>query len=537
MAILLEKFDSVTAPAIPATVTVDSGLVTTAASISGMSAPNQLVLTGATGHHACETVVSDGVGGNVTAIAKFRQVYGSQVISIVYARATASMLGGTASGTTYGAMILSGVGLRLYKWVAGSATQIDTTVGDASTFATGISYRLVLRASGSILLVWCQRLSDSKFLSGAGSWGSAEALAIGTTDTSISAASGKAGVDLYLADAGDTAYADDLSLSVNQNVFGDSIAFGYGATVGWPVLLGVSRNQYWYNASVSGDQAADAAIKAYGIRPDASLVMVGTNDQRTGGYGSNATKRGQWVKIMYALLMWCALPTKKYAQNADASTGSWSNTSVYGGTVGKNISSSGATLTFNSISGDVIYVGYTIQDGQTGTFKVKVDGSDVATGETAGNGITTINGAAYSPALLRISGMGAGSHTVVFETTNAGLCYCDFVAGIGNQTALNTVKVANIISPNSTGFASFGVDEANVGAFNSDLSGIVYVLKGDGIPIAMVDLHALTISYQADGLHPDDTGQAQIASAFSAAIDPIVRRVFALQGVTRAGSY
>ena len=94
----------------------------------------------------------------------------------------------TSANTGYFAIGFAGE-IRLYKYVAGSLTQIGS--GDLLTAAAD-TYTLTLDMAGTTIAVRIQRSSDSQWLASGNTWQSEQVNCISETDSSISAA-GKAG--------------------------------------------------------------------------------------------------------------------------------------------------------------------------------------------------------------------------------------------------------------------------------------------------------------------------------------------------------
>lgn len=96
-----------------------------------------------------------------------------------------------ATNTGYFFIFFKVVGeLRLYKYVAGTLTQIGTGV----TFApvNGATYRFTIDPVGTAIAGRLQRLSDSNWINSAGAFGASQVNCASVTDSSITAA-GKAG--------------------------------------------------------------------------------------------------------------------------------------------------------------------------------------------------------------------------------------------------------------------------------------------------------------------------------------------------------
>jgi hypothetical protein len=129
----------------------------------------------------------------------------------------------TSAETGYFAILFSNE-IRLYKYVAGSLTQVGT--GDALTPAAG-TFTVTLAMSGTTIAVRVQRASDSNWLASGDTWQVGQADCISETDASIAAA-GKAGfwangdvtvgvMDSFSADAAAAASFNATPVTIPKN--------------------------------------------------------------------------------------------------------------------------------------------------------------------------------------------------------------------------------------------------------------------------------------------------------------------------------
>jgi len=207
-----ENWDGVTAPAIPFGWSVSTPIVTTASpggGIGPISSPNVLACPSqlsATNWAAVWGTV-DGAGGNVLVQASFNAAsVPSQQGWGVFARASASTLG---PGTDYYWALLSTYQQKLYLYSApaGILSSIGTVY--PIVFSSGEWYTVSLTCNVSTISVTVTRAADGYYLTGSGSWQSAQTTAISATNGAITG-SGYAG--LTLQSEGADSYSDDWYL-------------------------------------------------------------------------------------------------------------------------------------------------------------------------------------------------------------------------------------------------------------------------------------------------------------------------------------
>jgi hypothetical protein len=177
---------------------------------------------------------------------------------------------------------------------------------------------------------------------------------------------------------------------------------------------------------------------------------------------------------------------------------------------------SGSTCS-TTFAGDVLAVGYIIQDGQNGQFTVTVDGNYKQTVTVSnGSAIATYLGRTYAPALLRIVGNGAGIHTVVFEVVSPTGQYVD-IDWIWSGPSSTSIFQGNILMETAAGYSGSNGSAANTATYNSAIQSVVLQARGDGINVTYVDSAANfnpTTDTGSDGIHPSDLGQVKVAIPF-----------------------
>ena len=251
--------------------------------------------------------------------------------------------------------------------------------------------------------------------------------------------------------------------------------------------------------------------------------MTGYNDMRY--FGNSASDIGYFQGTLYAGLVWLGFPdgNKKTGQGGSVTTtGTWSNSDVYSD-IGIKSSTQNDKVEFTT-TGDVLYVVSTKVDGGTGEFDVIVDSNNKGT-YNCYDAPTIYVGSDYQAFLVRISGLGAGSHDVEVKVTSAsGTVYFDFATGIGDLGATKPyIMVGGCLYMTNDGYAAGSPDwdngsDAAVDAFNTSITQAVNVLAVDGLNIALAqvnDSYNLETDVSEDDVHPNDSGHQHIADEFN----------------------
>jgi hypothetical protein len=315
----------------------------------------------------------------------------------------------------------------------------------------------------------------------------------------------------------------------SYDAFGDSITAGTGATVPankYVSLIGTALSVTPTDQGVGGDQAADQESEIYQTTVNSTgsqlfTYMVGTNDMAH--YFANADQLANYQSFMLASAAWLGIPANKKitAQSGTPTySGSWSNSTYYGGSIGKYSTTNGDTATF-TVSGTVAYVAYTMLDSNAGQFSITVDGVSKGTYSNYGKNnsvISTQNGKTYGSGLARIAGLSSGSHTVVLTVTSAtdpnNKVFFDWAAGNEGVTVDGGPLVIQGGVPNKNSYL--------VPIYSSLVIANVSMLHGDGLNIYYADTtNAINISTDliGDVTHPNDLGHSHLAQAFLSAIN------------------
>lgn len=203
-------------------------------------------------------------------------------------------------------------------------------------------------------------------------------------------------------------------------------------------------------------------------------------------------------------------------------TASKSITGLYSTTQGASASWP-VTTSFN---GQVVYLWYRITDGNGGKFTYTVDGgSAVMVNNYQPYPIATQNGTTSAIGLIRITGLTAGSHTIVTKVVSA-------------TSASNVVDILAVgVPPQRRGLLPIYVGgtppmqygqepagtQALVAQYNAQVKANVALLAADGINVQFVDVESYlhgTPSEMWDAVHPNSLGHHELMQAYYEAINP-----------------
>jgi hypothetical protein len=149
------------------------------------------------------------------------------------------------------------------------------------------------------------------------------------------------------------------------------------------------------------------------------------------------------------------------------------------------------------------------------TFTYAVDGGlpSSPVGAAPPTPINQYNGVTPGPALIRITGVGAGSHTInIVETAGTGLD----IIGVGTPSPLAAYGAPIVLS---AGVTKDSNDDFSAGdaAYNADSKFDAQLLYGDGLHIYFVDVYNYLSpdpSFFFDDVHPNDSGHSIVRDAF-----------------------
>lgn len=319
------------------------------------------------------------------------------------------------------------------------------------------------------------------------------------------------------------------------NTYGDSITAGTGATtnlLGYASLLSLDEAATPTNYGLSGYYGCDVntgeifntigAIVATAKNATQTL-MSGTNDANFKGTGTYET--GVYQLCHQAGIAWLAVPDayKIHAQ-AGLLSGTWAaDTNFYTGIAEvstTNGSSISMTLTTN---GGPIYLWYKVSDASAGTFTWQLDGG-AATSVNAFTTPTIASVLSAGVAMVRITGVSAGSHTVLVTVTSAtGAGNSVSIIGVGSPAPALLSSTTPHYQPPAVyvGGVIRQQSDANAAAtlaYNNDALADVNLLKGDGLNVTFIDVRSYVnaTTDMANALHPNNIGHQHLRDAWEA---------------------
>lgn len=225
-------------------------------------------------------------------------------------------------------------------------------------------------------------------------------------------------------------------------------------------------------------------------------------------------------------LTWMSIPSsfKVFAQSASfTNTGTWTNSSKYGGAIGVVSNTIGDTsVGAITTNGGPVYFWYGLKENDGGTFTYSIDGGAATTLPTNGNNAFSFPVASHtSVAGIRLPVLTAGSHTVTFTVTSA-------------TDPANTVSIFGLgTTPGKAywqggptvffGGQLYGLNDSPyptaTATYNTDERSDALQLHADGLPINFVNVRKYVNSTTdmaggAAATVPNATGQAHLKDAF-----------------------
>jgi len=357
-----------------------------------------------------------------------------------------------------------------------------------------------------------------------------------------------AGSSLSTANGGNIAATTSQVLQAAQHIAeGDSITAGYlvTPTTMYASLLSTDENNTLTDRAVSGQQACDLSVTqtvkydltTFDKNPAIYTMMIGTNDANVKGTGAYEPIYQGCHK---AAIAWIAAPNKVAANSTNCvDTGTWA---ISTGFVlsGEYSTTNGSTKSCTvKTFGGPLYAWYLQQDGNGGTFTYSVDGgTPVALATATSPAIATQNGGVYGFNLLRVTGLAAGTHTIVFTVTSAtnssnGVS----ITAIGTTPPAGTYGFPRVFVggvPRQQGDANSAV----TAQYNADALADANLLAGDGLGVYFVNIRnylctnvSAGVCYNAagvadmqtpgtpndGGLHPNAVGHNDLKQAWEQA--------------------
>lgn len=300
-----------------------------------------------------------------------------------------------------------------------------------------------------------------------------------------------------------------------------STCFYQGTATCWPNRVAAYLNASVTNQAISGDQACDTASHAFNfdlpsiIGPQSfRSVMIGTNDANAKGPGAY---EATFNSCDQAVLTHLATPsTSRVAASTGTTTGTCANDTTYAAVTGEACTAVSSTITLPlTTTGGPIYIWARYIDSNTGTWTYAIDGGSAVSISTAfAAPISTQNALTTAPGLIRVSGIAAGSHTIVFTQTGAGTMAI-IGAGTPSNAMLATLPyVLDMTIINQ----SNGNLQSNVNAYRVDILANYTLLSGDGLKLFYTPTDQYVPMTTAAGdientLHVNPIGGSEIAQA------------------------
>lgn len=292
-------------------------------------------------------------------------------------------------------------------------------------------------------------------------------------------------------------------------IAGDSISVGVGASApakSYAAILSADLGQAIESTASSGHMVPDQAAGVYGkntVAGDKSVIMLGTNDAAQ--YGSDSAKRGYFIDGLRALSIYLSAQIAAATPgNGVTFTGAWSTNPNAYGSYGSTVT--GAKASFN-VAGTAVALGFIRQLGNTGCFKVTIDGVVKGTYPMGGD-VTSLVGKSWMPCSFIFGGLAAGVHAVEVEIVGSTSGYSTFFHWFSGLVPKAKLSLVNI--PHATAYSGTN-STANIDAYNADIASLVTQLSGYGLDVNLADVcSALNASNMADNVHPNDSGHMKI---------------------------
>lgn len=322
---------------------------------------------------------------------------------------------------------------------------------------------------------------------------------------------------------------------------GDSVAVGLNASDhahSWSALLAANFGMTESDLGVAGtqviDQCTPTGSQCYlgtGIpTTDRWAWLTGYNDMRS--FGGDANGLETYTRTLRSAIAWISRAPAdcKQADNvAWTYVGTWQILAL--SNVVTCFSSTANDTATISVTGTAITVAYLSRFGLTGgVFTIKIDGTVVATVDSAFGSASGFGGTTIVPMALRFAGLLPGAHTVVITIGAGGTSQVCFVAGNG-ETTKPVVNVCGCLRMTPTGYAAGSPynkgSDAAAALYDAAAQQICLDAVSDGrdVRYSAVNNFYNPANISGDNVHPNDAGHAQIFSAFSGAQNQIVTAV------------
>jgi len=292
-----------------------------------------------------------------------------------------------------------------------------------------------------------------------------------------------------------------------------------------------------------GDMACDTAGRllfpndspTIAVPQPLRTLLISTNDLRwdaTFATQNALTLLPQFNTCHQALISYMGVPSQsKVMGSAATMTGTCATDTTYSANQGALCTSSGSTLTFSiTTAGGPIYIWPRLIYGDTGTWTYSVDGGAAASYSTALTtktaNMTAGNNAAQTVGFIRIPGIIAGTHTIVFTQTTAGNMG---IVAVGTPSSAPYADLPPVIvgdTPNLGPGNGASLTSTNyltvLSGYRAAIASNIALLQGDGLNVnaALVSKYfqgnqpGAPNDIYTDGVHPNDVGHAELYAAF-----------------------
>lgn len=233
-------------------------------------------------------------------------------------------------------------------------------------------------------------------------------------------------------------------------------------------------------------------------------------------------------------LTWAAVPQdyRVYAQGNATETGTWANSSAYGGNFGRTSSTNGSTgaIAFtNSANQNAVYLWYLMQGNNGGTFTFNLDGGANTTVMTQGQDAFTspISTSSQTLGAVRVSVLALGSHAINYAVTSAtSASNTVTILGVGLPApsplpnSQPTVFIGGQTYYVNSGGGGSGYAAANI-AYNNDIINQQRQLFSDGLMVGFANVQNyfnFSTDIYTGTQNFNILGQTHISQAFAAAM-------------------